>query len=91
MNDHPSTHDGFFARHPRLTMNLVALSILVGSVTWIVKALHTGNGVRGTIEGSPTLFWIEVLVMSVFAAYALILSIRVAIKTIHSGRISRRF
>ncbi|RYF15983.1 MAG: hypothetical protein EOO77_12845 [Oxalobacteraceae bacterium] len=91
MSDHIPPQDGFFARHPLLTMILVTLSILVGSATWIARALHFGKGVHGTLEGSPILFWIEVSVMSVIAAYALILFTRVGITTICSGRRRLRF
>ena len=89
--DQHSIEDGFFARHPRLTMNLVTLTILVGSVSWIISALRSGKGSYGsTIDGSPTRFWVEIFVLGSVAVYAAIVAIRVAFKTIfwndRSGR-----
>ena len=87
MNDRPTTQDGFFSRHPRLTMNIVALSILIGSIAWITGALSSGEGAHGaTVGGSPTIFWLQILAMSAIALFALVLFIRVAAKTLRRGR-----
>lgn len=92
MIDHPTRHDGFFSRHPRVTMNVVSLTILIGSVSWIVSALRSGRGTHGfTVEGSPTMFWIEILAMGLIAVCATILAIQVATKSIRWGTQSRRF
>lgn len=92
MNDGPSTRAGFFSRHPRVTMNLVTLTIVVGSVSWIVTALRSGRGAHGhTINGSPTMFWIEILVMGLIAVFAIIFAFRVGIKTVRWSTKSQRF
>jgi hypothetical protein len=92
MMDHPTTRDGFFSRHPRITMNVVTLAIMIGSVLWIVSALRSGRGSYGhTVEASPTMFWIEILAMGLIAVSATILAFRVAVKTIRWSNKSQRF
>ena len=83
--DQRDAKNGFFARHPRLTMNMVTLTVLISSVSWIVSALRSGRGSHGsTIDGSPVRFWIEIIVLCSIAAYATILAVRVGFKTIRS-------
>lgn len=92
MNDRPATQDGFFSRHPRLTMNLVALTILVGSIAWITRALSSGEGAHGAmVGGSPTIFWVQIVAMSGIAIFAMILFIWVAVKTLRRGKKKSHF
>lgn len=64
-------------------MNLVTLTILISSVSWIVSALRSGKGSHGsTIGGSPIMFWAEIIVLGLIAAYAAIIALRVAVQTI---------
>jgi uncharacterized membrane protein len=87
MNDRPATQDGFFSRHPRLTINLVASSILIGSIAWVTRALSSGEGAHGaTVGGSPTIFWLQIVAMSAIVLFAVILFIWVAAKTLRRGR-----
>jgi hypothetical protein len=87
MNDRPATQVGFFSRHPSLAMNLIASSILIGSIGWITRALSSGEGAHGaTVDGSPTIFWVQIVVMSAISLFAVILSIWVAAKALRRGR-----
>ena len=92
MMDHPTARDGCFSRHPRITMNVVTLAMVIGSVLWIVSALRSGRGSYGhTVAASPTMFWIEILAMGLIAVSATILALRVAVKTIRWSSKSQRF
>jgi uncharacterized membrane protein YjgN (DUF898 family) len=75
--------DGFFAKHPIITMNLVSVLFFVATGGWVISALRSGAGTRGvTLLTSPVQFWAEVAVMSGFAVLAAIAVIRTVGQTL---------
>lgn len=91
MRNQPSTNEGFFARHPRVTVNLVALTILFLTGCWLVTALQSGKGAYGhTIRSSPMLYWFDISLVGLAAAFSMIFVVRTAMQSVRWNDKTRR-
>ncbi|KHA64581.1 hypothetical protein NI18_08245 [Sphingomonas sp. Ant20] len=82
--------DGFFAKHPRITMHLVLFSCFAATTGWVVSAVQSETVTHGkTISESPIQFWIELTVVASCAVLSAIALVRTMVQTITSLRRAR--